>query len=135
MNRNSEIFSGLKLTHLSSFFLSIFFSLTNKRDALTTSKLLFGPQRYFHGHMKDFYDPFDLYIFFLQSRISWTMLSNYFLFIHHRMVTWINWLYTYIDRVPYFSFSTPSKLKMQIWQLLSFIDTLSPFWSQPSLIQ
>ena len=37
----------------------------------------------------------------------------------------------YIDRVQYFSYltKTPFSLILQIWQLYSVLDTLSPFWS------
>ena len=38
----------------------------------------------------------------------------------------------YLDRVPYFSYLTKKILThlVQIWQLTSYLDTLSPFWSQ-----
>ena len=43
---------------------------------------------------------------------------------------------TFIDRVPYFSYlsKTLFSYRMQICQLTSFLDTLSPIWSQSSLI-
>ena len=37
------------------------------------------------------------------------------------------------DRVPYFSLKQLFSQQMQIWQLSSFLDTLSTFWSQPLL--